>query len=233
MGLIDAWQEKNEFKLCIENCKKAGIKEESINQAWSNIQNKDYIHSKGTCRKILTWEIAELIFESFIQVKKDSINHFFDQKTDQKMTEKQQSFIHKLVEQKIGGNKLLKKTLGEIGVENVADIPKNNPIIKNLIALKNDPEKEPKVTPKQLATLTGNMVKGSQKNPDPCGVKAKFGELLAEQLTEKVIEEILGEKKPVKNLTLSEASKIIGCLMTNLKRKRRKKDWRFDSSICK
>ena len=174
-----------------------------------------------------------MIFESFIQVKKDSINHFFDQKTDQKMTEKQQSFIHKLVEQKIGGNKLLKNTFKELGIGNVADFPRNNPIIKNLMALKNDPEKEPKITSKQVATLTGSMVGGSQKNPDPCGVKAKFGELPAEQLVEKVIKEILGEKKPVKNLTLSEASKIIGCLMTNLKRKRRKKDWRFDSSICK
>ena len=233
VGLLDTWQEKNEFNLCVENCKKAGIKEESINKAWSNVQNKDYVDAKGTCRKILAWEISVLLFESFMQIKKDDINHFFDQKTDQKMTEKQQNFIHKLVEQKIGGSKLLKNALKELGVKNVADFPRNNPIIKQLMALKNDPEKEPKMTDKQMATLTGTMISGSQKNPDPCGVKAKFGELLAEQLIEKVIKEILGQKKPIQNLTLSEASKIIGCLMTNLKKKRRKKDWRFDSGICK
>ncbi len=232
VNLLDAWREKNNLDSCVKTYKQAKIEEENVNQAWSIVQSKDYSESKGICKKILLWDIAILLFGGFMHIRKDDINPLFDQETDQKMTEKQQNFIRKLIDQKIGGSDLLKSAFKEVGVKNIADLPRNNPIIKNLMALKNDPAKEPKITAKQEKTIS-NLSCGTAKNPDPCGVKAKWAQLSSDQLKEHVTKDILGVNKPTSSLTLGEASKIIGCLMTNLKRKRKKKDWKFDSGICK
>ena len=121
-------------------------------------------------------------------------------------TKKQISFISSLQEKKDGADRLVPKNLKTL------EIGKAAKLIKSLLALPDIPGKETKPTPRQI-----NAIKKISQNFDVTA--------------EEVVEKITKTKKGLDEISIEEASRILGILFKNVKKQKKDKGWRLDYGL--